>query len=149
MNFQLVLDILVAGLLIITIAYFVVVNRRLRVLRENKEDLQKLTAAFGEATLRADQSIGRLKATAEELSSGIEKAQSLRDDLAFLIERGGSAADRLEAGVRAARKHTAAETADPAPRQPERKPKAEPKKEPVRTDTEAERELLNALRSAR
>ena len=149
MNFQLALDILVAGLLIVTIAYFVVVNRRLRLLRKNKEDLEKLASTFGEATLRADQSISRLKATAEELSSGIEKAQGLRDDLAFLLERGGSVADRLEASVRAARKQTATQTPPAAEKPGSRKGGSDSKKEPVKTDADAERELLNALRSAR
>ena len=149
MNFQLALDILVAGLLIVTIAYFVVVNRRLRLLRKNKEDLEKLASTFGESTLRADQSISRLKATAEELSSGIEKAQGLRDDLAFLLERGGSVADRLEASVRAARKQTTTQTPPTAEKPTGRKGGSDSKKEPVKTDADAERELLNALRSAR
>jgi methyl-accepting chemotaxis protein len=144
-SFSLALDILLAGLLAVTIAYAAVLNRRLKVLRDNKDELQKLAVMFGDSTVRAEQSIARLKATADELGGRIDKAQSLRDDLAFLIERGGSAADRLEAGVRAARKQTPKE----APAQPAHELKAEPKKDKVQTDTDAERELLNALRSAR
>jgi len=143
-GFSLVLDILVAGLLVITISYAVMLNRRLRVLRQDKTDLERLAAKFADSTIRAEDSISHLRKTADELKKRIDAAQSLRDDLAFLIDRGGSMADRLEEDVRAAR-----EKAPPAPRQekPARKKKELPREEDSKTD--AERELIRALQSAR
>jgi hypothetical protein len=138
---SLALDIVVAILLAVTIGYAVVLNRRLRSLREHKAELQKLADSFGNATARAEGSIGRLKTSADELRECIETAQALREDLAFLIERGGAAADRLEATVRSARKEMPAQPAQEAPSNPETK-RAD-------ADDAAERELLKALRSAR
>lgn len=97
------LDIAFAVLLVITIGYAIVLNRKLGNLRLHKEELQRLAATFNQSTARADDSIQRLKGTTDVLQKNIEKAQSLRDDLTFLIDRGTLAADRLEDGVRSAR----------------------------------------------
>lgn len=104
MPFSLLLDVLVAVLLVFTIAYAILLNRRLGALRKDKTDLEKLAGTFAQATVRAEESIGRLKVTADALQDSIDRAEALREDLAFLIDRGGSAADRLEGAVRAARK---------------------------------------------
>ncbi len=148
MTFSLALDLVVAVLLVVTITYAVALNRRLGALRRDKSELENVAASFGEATLRAGKSIAKLKTTAEELQERIEKAQSLRDDLVFLIERGGQAADRLEEIVRAARKE-----GDIGPR-PAPVPEAADEgegdtDETVPAKSEAERELLKALQSAR
>ena len=103
MPYSLILDVLVAVLLVVTICYAVTLNKRLTKLRRNKAALEKLAVTFGDSTARAEESIERLKNTTELLQDRIEKAQSLRDDLAFLIDRGGQAADKLEDLVRATR----------------------------------------------
>lgn len=104
LSFSLILDILVAVLLVVTIGYAVALNRRLSLLRKDKDELEALTVKFAEATAKADASIHNLKGSTEkvtkELERGLEKAEALRDDLSFLIDRGGSIADRLENGVR-------------------------------------------------
>ncbi len=144
MGISLVLDILVAGLLVITISYAVMLNRRLRVMRQDKADLERLAAKFADSTMRAEESITHLRSTANELKKRIDSAQSLRDDLAFLIDRGTSTADRLEEDVRAAR-----EKSPPRPRQekPAKGKKERPRVEDSKSD--AERELIRALQSAR
>lgn len=140
MPISLALDILVAFLLIITIGYAMVLNRRLGGLRRDKAELERMAKGFGEATTRAEASIGKLKSAADGLKEQMQKAQALRDDLTFLVERGGVAADRLEAGVRSARgKAGPGVETRPAPR--DEAPAAD-------TRSEAERELLRALRAA-
>ncbi len=114
MSLELIMDVLVAVLLIFTIAYAIVLNKRLGALRKDKTDLEKLAGTFGQATVRAEESIGRLKITADALQDRIEKAEALRDDLSFLIDRGGSAADRLETVVRQARKEGELQAVQPA-----------------------------------
>lgn len=150
MAFALVLDILVAGLLIVTISYAVMLNRRLRVMRQDKSELEKLAAKFAESTIRAEESIARLRRTADELKAHTDKAQNLREDLAFLIDRGGSMADRLEDEVRNARKKMP-QPEMPASEPPVREQRKAPAraKEESRPQTDAERELIRALRSAR
>ncbi len=103
MPYSLILDVLVAVLLAVTIGYAVVLNKRLGKLRGDKKDLEKLATKFGESTSRAEESIETLRHTADLLQSGIDKAQALRDDLTFLIDRGDQAADSLEDLVRLAR----------------------------------------------
>lgn len=103
MTLSLGLDIAFAILLVITIGYAIVLNRKLGTLRQHKEELERLAVTFSQSTARADDSIQRLKKTTDELQNGINKAQGLRDDLAFLIDRGSLTADRLEEGVRGSR----------------------------------------------
>jgi chromosome segregation ATPase len=107
LDWKVILDLVVSVLLIATISYAWMLNKRLSALRKNRDDLAKTIAAFNEATVRAESSIPKLKKAAEEagltLQERVEKAQSLRDDLAFMIERADTMANRLENAVRSAR----------------------------------------------
>ncbi len=152
MAISLILNILVAILLVVMIGYAVSLNRRLDGLRRNKAELEKLASTFGEATMRAGDSIFKLKSTADELQDRMDKAAALRDDLAFLIERGGSSADRLEDAVRAGRVAEGARIT-PTPI-PDEEIEVERKKSPRRpaeqeAKSRAEEELLKALQSVR
>jgi len=106
-DWKVVLDIVVSALMIATIVYATRLNRRLAALRKNRDDLARTILAFNEATVRAESSIPKLRKAAEEagqaLQERVEKAQSLRDDLAFMIERADTMANRLESAVRSAR----------------------------------------------
>lgn len=194
MPYSLIVDILVAGLLVVTIGYAVRLNKRLGMLRRDKGELEKLAATFAESTVRADDSLGRLRATADMMQRQIDSAQALHDDLAYLVDRGEKAADRLEDAVRYSREfdrrpaqnspapETESEEPVPAPQprsganaasaaQTERQPRPAPEiadinegmsrpapkvqrpdpergEDGVSARTEAERELLKALRSA-
>jgi hypothetical protein len=102
-----VLDVVLILLLGAVLAYAVILNKRLAQLRSNKDELARVINAFNEATQRAEASIPRLRKTADEiknqLEDRIEKAVSLKDDLAFMIDRSDSMANRLESSVRMAR----------------------------------------------
>lgn len=159
MDYKLVLDIIIAILLAATIGYAVLLNNRLSQLRKNRDDLAKLVAAFNDATARAEAGIPKLKRATEEagstLQERVEKAQSLRDDLAFMIERADAMANRLEGSVRTARSEVKPSPASPpaAPR-PVATRSAAPISTAVNEDvdderSEAERELLRALQSVR
>lgn len=102
-----ILDIVVILLLVPTIIYAVILNKRLTTLRRSREELSKVVNSFNEATLRAEAGIPKLKKATTEanqtLKDRVDKAQTLRDDLAFMIERAEELAGRLEGAVRAAR----------------------------------------------
>ncbi len=173
MDYKLVLDVMVAVLLAVTIVYAWVLNQRLSQLRRNRDDLAKVVSSFNEATARAEAGIPKLRKAAEEtgiaLQERVEKAQSLRDDLAFMIERADAMADRLEQAVRVAREEIRTPAAPAAaqptpgpvirPTAPRMAPAAQapspataaPALEPEIEDerSEAERELLRALQSVR
>lgn len=175
------LDIVVSVLMIATIAYATRLNARLAALRKNRDDLARTVVGFNEATLRAESSIPKLRKAADEaghsLQDRVEKAQSLRDDLAFMIERADTMANRLENAVRSARVEgtarngsEAAPAAAAAPRSPASGPAlASGRPSPGRSAqqaavaqasaaaeygldddrSEAERELLRALQAMR
>jgi Domain of unknown function (DUF6468) len=107
MDFRVLLDLIIAVLLVVTIGYCMTLNNRLTALRRNRDQMSKIIASFNEATLRAESSIPKLRRAADEAGNGlqerVEKAQSLRDDLAFMIERADTMANRLENSVRTAR----------------------------------------------
>jgi hypothetical protein len=102
-----ILDIAVILLLVPTIIYAVILNRRLSALRRSREELSKVVNSFNEATMRAEAGIPKLKKATTEanhtLKDRVDKAQTLRDDLAFMIERAEELATRLEGAVRIAR----------------------------------------------
>ncbi len=112
------LDLAIILLLVPTIVYAVILNRRLSALRRSRDELAKVVSSFNEATMRAEAGIPKLKkATLEAntaLQDRVEKAHSLRDDLAFMIERAEEMADRLEGAVRTGRMDNA-QSAPPAP----------------------------------
>ena len=178
MDWKVLLDIVVSLLLIATISYAVMLNSRLSALRKNRDDLAKTIINFNEATMRAESSIPKLRKAADEagqtLQERVEKAQSLRDDLAFMIERADTMANRLENAVRSARVDGPAKLEGARPSEPPSRGNAAPERAtPSRAAggraaqqaaiaaaaaaseaegderSEAERELLRALQSMR
>jgi hypothetical protein len=101
------LDVVIVLLLVPTIVYAVILNRKLETLRRNRDDLARMIASFQEATTRAEAGIPKMRRAVQDvgetLQSSMEKAQTLRDDLAFMTERADSMANRLEAQLREAR----------------------------------------------
>ena len=112
MEFSLIIDALIVVLLVATIAYAAVLNRKLGVLRDGKSEMEALIASFSESTERAGSGVESLKREAgrsgEALQSKVEAARGLVDDLGFLIETGTRLAERLDGGVGAARVRPAA-----------------------------------------
>jgi phage-related tail protein len=125
-TFSLIFDGVLAALLTATIAYAVILNRKLTELRQSRGEMERLIAEFAEATQQAEQGVGVLRERADEAQatldervsaaeSRLDEARKLADDLAFMLDRGGKLADRLEMGVTGAIKSTEAPAA-PAPR---------------------------------
>jgi ABC-type transporter Mla subunit MlaD len=100
-------DAIVALLLIATIGYSVVLNRRLGTVRNDREKFEVLVRNLNAASQRAEAAVAHLRATADDLSRRLEKkaeeARSLADDLTYMIERGGGIADKLANQIRAGR----------------------------------------------
>jgi hypothetical protein len=113
MSPSLYLDVLVAVLLAATIIYGSLLNRKLGALRSNKAELDVLIQSFNDACMRAEAGVKTLRTATDEatrLQQYLARGQMLRDDLAFLIERGTVIADRLEGNVRSARAEARAES---------------------------------------
>lgn len=158
MPYSLILDLFVAVLLAVTIGFAIVLNKRLGRLRKDRAALEKLAVSFGESTDRAEEGLEKLVQTTDVLQARLDQSQALKDDLAFLIERGDRAADTLENLIRVTRDITSASPAPP-PEAPPVKPLEVSKPLSATPDeifsgdgdegkSEAERELLKAIRSA-
>ena len=127
-------------------------------------------AGFNSSTRAAEQGIERLRTAADgagrQLARQAELAQALKDDLHFLIERGEQIADRLDSAVRAGRSlaqenvvHEAVAPGPAAGMPPDavntagtsgaRPADPAPDEAAPRARSQAERELLKALRMAR
>lgn len=104
MDFAFYLDLLMIVLLVATIVYAIILNRKLAAFRRSREDMQNFLTAFNAANERAETSITALKDMAEQsgekLREDIEKASALNEDLTFMVDRGESIANRLEKAAR-------------------------------------------------
>jgi len=106
MTIALYVNIAVALLLVPTLIYSVLLNRRLSALRSNRAELEALIQQFNESCTRAEAGVRSLRTATDEavrLQQYLERSPTLRDDLSYLLDRGGNLADRLEGGVRSAR----------------------------------------------
>lgn len=100
-------DAIVALLLIATIGYSMVLNRRLGAVRSDREKFEVLVRNLNAASQRAEAAVTNLRVTADDLSRRLEKkvdeARALSDDLTYMIERGDGLADKLANQIRAGR----------------------------------------------
>lgn len=107
MTVSLILDGVVAVLLVATIAYCVILNRRLAAMRGNQDEFRRIVASFNEATTRAEAGIAHLKLVGKEidrvLKEQVGEAQALYDELVFLTDHGDRLAGRLGDSISAAR----------------------------------------------
>lgn len=139
-----VLELVLVGLLALTLLHAVRLQRAVAGLHRERSALGVAVAGFDASTRDAEVGLGRLHHLAQgvvgQVATGIEAAAVLKDDLAFLTERGEQLADRLEALVRAGRGLDA--TRAPAEA-------ARPATDVSRLHSQAERDLLQALRVGR
>jgi hypothetical protein len=165
------LDILLVVLLTATLFHAVRLERALGVLKRDRVELQELVASFNASTRAAETGIERLHAATEgpgrQMQRLIESGTTLKEDLTFLVQRGEGLADRLDDGVRAARpvlavserlpvsESPAARSPYAAPLEPAAPPRRRANSESAAHDAEpkvrsqAERDLLKALRMVR
>ncbi|MFQ5774585.1 MAG: DUF6468 domain-containing protein [Kiloniellaceae bacterium] len=112
-------DAVIAILLVATIVYAVVLNRKLSALRDTKADMEALIARLVESTERAQGGLDALKEHAQQAGGRLQRtadsARALADELAYLVEVGGSLASRLDGAIGAVRARSAAPAAMPAP----------------------------------
>lgn len=118
----LLFDALVAVLLIATIVYAGILNRKLSNLRALKPEMEVLVARLAESTQIAEKGLQNLRdeveRTGETMQRRVETARGIVDELGFLIEKGDAAARRLDETLSLARGKaaaSAAEAAEPAP----------------------------------
>jgi hypothetical protein len=107
MSFDIILDLIVICCLGATIAFAVRLNRKLATIYKSREEIQAFLNQFTESMSKADASIKDLRGVGESVFKTAQKemddARALKDDLAFLNERGEELAERLDGSIRVAR----------------------------------------------
>ena len=144
------LEIALTVLLAATLFHALRLERALGVLKRDRAALEALVETFNASTRMAEDGIERLRAAADgagrQVANQNEAAASLKEDLLFLIERGERIADTLDAAVRAAKNVTPDAACEPFFATAAA---AEPGEPPPRVRSQAERDLLRALRIGR
>lgn len=150
-NFELIINLLVIILLIPTLIYAYRLNKNLSILRQNQSSLAKLVQSLNEATIKAENSIPKLKtatqSTSGELKEVVDSAKTLKDDLMFINERADNLADRLENVIHNSRSLPENQTAAPDKENKKAKKSDSSPLDISVSRSEAELELLKALRS--
>ena len=140
-DMELTLELILIVLLGATLFQAIRLERALGVLKRDRASLESLVVGFNASTHQAESGIQRLHAAADgagrQIESQLGKSVSLKDDLAFLTERGDRLADRLDALVRAARPLAADRTINT------------PDTGAANGGGQVERDLMQALRMAR
>lgn len=139
MTIGLVLDIIIVCLLAASTGYCIILNRRLKILRQGQEEFLKLIGRFDDATQRTEANIDRLRGVSGEIDDSlgerISTARGLRDELQFMIESAAPAIERSLTRA-ASRLETPAAPFSMTPRDGS-------------SDSMVESDLLEALREAR
>ncbi len=143
MPFGMILEGVVAILLIVTVGYCFILDRRLQALRSGREELQSVVENLNAAIGQAQTTILDLKSHAGDsarlLEERIARAQNLADELSLMVQSGNSIAERL--ADRSAPRAAAATKAIPPQ---DNRPAAGGQK-----TASGEAGLLNALRQVR
>ena len=91
MTLELVADIGLAGLTAVTIAYCLLLDRRLRTLRAGESELETLVRGLTEATEKADRTLAAYRLLGDDRSRRLDalmgEARALADELQFLTQR--------------------------------------------------------------
>ncbi len=137
------LEVVLVGLLGMTLVHAIRLERALGLLRQDRAAFGDAVSGFDSSARHAEAGLGKLQTVAAEaaqlIARRVEHASALKDDLTFLTDRGELLADRLDTLVRAARAAEAPAVAPPPAGAQEGLPKVR---------SQAERDLLLALRGA-
>lgn len=103
MTLSLTLDFIVIALLIATIVYAFILNKKLAALHDSKEELRQFLETFAQSLSQAKSGVDYLKKisyeSSKDLQENIRQAKALRDELSFFVERGEQTISQLEKGI--------------------------------------------------
>lgn len=155
MSLDFLLDLFLAGLLMATIGYCVVLNRRLSTMRDAQDDLRQLSMEFDQAIVKSKLGVDELKLAAQNASNDIQteihQANELIEELQLINASSTRIADRLQQNVESVAKPISTDVYDndPAGLYDDNDDTAAPEVEkPKKFRTEAEKELFEMLTKA-
>ncbi len=103
LNFGLIVELALTGLLAVTLVYCIVLERRLAAVRRGQEGLKSTIGELGGAIANAGASVRALKAAttgaAETLDDRLSRARAAIDELSLLTASGDRIAERFDRAV--------------------------------------------------
>jgi hypothetical protein len=106
-HIDVILNVFIALLLLITIIFCLILSKRISVFNSNKKELGKFLLDFNDSIIRAEKNINLLKEMGsqvdENLKAQIKRARFLANDLSFLSEKGEVVAQNLEGKIHLSR----------------------------------------------
>lgn len=107
MNFtsvSFIIDVMGMLLLAAVIFYTIRLNQHFQMLQKNRAELARQLSGFAHSTDRAEAAIQQVRQStrdsAQQMEELLQKGETLKADLGYLIERAGTLADQLEGNVR-------------------------------------------------
>lgn len=147
------LEVVLVGLLALTLVHAIRLERALGTLRRDRTALGEAVAGFDTSTRQAEAGLDKLHSMTQEaahqVARKIEGASVLKEDLAFLSDRGEQLANRLEQLIRAGRLLDPARARDAAGGGVPPVSAGGAESDLPRPRSKAERDLLQALRVTR
>ena len=105
-----IIDVIGSVLLAAVIYYTIRLNQHFQMLQKNRAELARQLSGFAHSTERAEAAIQQVqhstKESAQQMEELLQRAETLKSDLGFLVDRASGLADRLESGVRRERTQT-------------------------------------------
>lgn len=104
-----ILDIIVISLLVVAIVYGMILNRKIVLLQQSKQELANLFKSFDDTILKAQIGIDDLKDVNTEVSQllnqKMDKAYLLLDDLSFLIDKATKLNNEMDEKAKKTQQH--------------------------------------------
>lgn len=154
-SLEFLLDVFLVGLLMATIGYCAVLNRRLSTMRDAQDDLRQLSIEFDKTIVKSKLGVEELKTVAqnagEKIQAEINQAKDLVEELQLINASSTRIADRLQHNVETATTPSVSGVYDndPAGLYAENEETVMPgPEEPKKFRTEAEKELFEMLTKA-
>ena len=100
MNISLIVELVLSALLLATIVYCAILERRLSALRKGQDGLKTTISHLNEAITAAGSSMRMLKSTAagaaDALGERITRGRAIADELSLLVASGDRIAERMD-----------------------------------------------------
>ena len=106
-NISLFIELIVVALLSAVIFFTLRLNKHFQMLQKNRAELARQLSGFAHSTERAEAAIQQVRLStnesAQQMEELLQRAEMLKQDLGYLVDRGNGLADRLEGGIRQGR----------------------------------------------
>lgn len=135
-----IIDVIGSVLLAAVIYYTIRLNQHFQMLQKNRAELARQLSGFAHSTERAEAAIQQVqhstKESAQQMEELLQRAEMLKSDLGFLVDRASGLADRLESGVRRERNQTSERSSGRSSRRGGRTPSESLPETPARSTAE-------------